>query len=99
MHHHLGRSNQVTCGLCSSKPGWVQLLQIIKQLTYSFKDCKKFSDALCDIKEGFYWMRQGEYESKQDFYKWFKNHVAMMDEVGAIFADDSLVGQVAMMNG
>ena len=44
-------------------------------------------------------MRQEEYESLQDFYEWFKNHVAMMDEVGAIFADDSLVGQVAMMNG
>ena len=44
-------------------------------------------------------MRQGEYESIQDFYKRFKNHVTMMDEVGAIFADASLVGQVAMMNG
>ena len=44
-------------------------------------------------------MRQGEYQSLQDFYKWFKNHVTMMNEVGAIFADDSLVGQVAMMNG
>ena len=77
----------------------VQLLQIIKQLTFSFKDHKKLSDALCDVKEGFYWMKQGEHESLQDFYKQCKNHVTMMDEVGAIFADDSLVGQVAMMNG
>ena len=77
----------------------VQLLQIIKQLTYSFEDCKKLFDAPCDVKEGIYQMRQGEYESLQDFYEQFKNHVNMMDEVGAIFADNSLVGEVTMMNG
>ena len=37
--------------------------------------------------------------SLQDFYKQFKNHVALLDEVDEIFVDDSLVGQVAMMNG
>ena len=77
----------------------VQLLQIIKQLTYSLEDCKKLSDALCDLREGFYQMRQGKYKSLKDFYEQLKNHVTMMDEVGAIFADDSHVGQVAMMNG
>ena len=32
----------------------VELLHIIKQLTYFFEDHKKLSDALCEVKEGFY---------------------------------------------
>ena len=31
----------------------VELLCIIKQLTYSFEDHKKLSDALCEVKDGF----------------------------------------------
>ena len=43
-------------------------------------------------------MKQGEYEALQDYYECFKNHVAMMGKVGAVFVDDSLVGQVALSN-
>ena len=44
-------------------------------------------------------MKQRVHESLQDYYNCFKNHIAMMDDVGAVFADDSLVGQVAFSNG
>ena len=60
----------------------IRVLQIIKQLTYSFQDRRKLSDALCEVMKGFYKLQQGEHESLQDYHKRFKSHVALMDEVG-----------------
>ena len=69
----------------------IRLPQIIKQLTYSFKDRRKLSDALCEVMEGFYKLCLGEHESLQDYHERFKSHVALMDEVGGKFAGTSLV--------
>ena len=77
----------------------IYLLRIIKQLTYSFEDRHKLSDALCDVMEGFYKLRQGDHEMLQDYYEQFKSHVGVMDEVGVVFAGSSLVGEVALSNG
>ena len=60
----------------------IRVLQIIKQLTYSFEDHHKLSNALREVMEDFYKMRQGEHELFQDYNEWFKSHVALMDEVG-----------------
>ena len=44
-------------------------------------------------------MRQGEHKSLQDYHERFKNHMAMMEEVGASFADSIHVGEIALKNG
>ena len=57
------------------------------------------ADALCEVKEGYYRMRQGEHESLQDYHEQFKNHMTMMEEVGASFADTTHIGEIALKNG
>ena len=44
-------------------------------------------------------MRQGEHETLQDYHERFKNHMAMMEEVGASFADTIHIGEIALKNG
>ena len=44
-------------------------------------------------------MRQGEHESLQDYHEQFKNHMAMMGEIGASFADTTHIGEIALKNG
>ena len=74
-------------------------LQIIKSLTYSFEDHHKLSDTLSEVMECFYRMRQGENESLQDYHECFKTHEAVMEEVGAAIASESLISEVAALNG
>ena len=83
----------------SASQNGIALLRIIKQLTYSFDDRRKLADALCEVKEGYYRMRQGEHETLQDYHERFKNHMAMMEEVGASFADTIHIGEIALKNG
>ena len=82
----------------SASQNGIALLQIIKQLTYSFEDRRKLADALCEVKEGYYRMRQGEHKTLQDHER-FKNHMAMMEEVGASFANTIHIGEIALKNG
>ena len=44
-------------------------------------------------------MRQGEHESLQDYHERFKNHMAMMEEVGASFANTTHIDEIALKNG
>ena len=83
----------------SASQNGIALLQIIKQLTYSFEDRRKLADALCEVKEGYYRMRQGEHESLQDYHEHFKNPMAMMEEVGASFADTTHIGEIVLKKG
>ena len=83
----------------SASQNGIALLRIIKQLTYSFEDRRKLADALCEVKEGYYRMRQGEHETLQDYHERFKNHMAMMEEIGASFADTIHIGEIALKNG
>ena len=69
---------------------------IINQLTYSFKDCRKLSDALCEVMEGYHKLWQGEHETVQEYHEWFKSHMATMDEVGGVFTGTSLVSEIAL---
>jgi hypothetical protein len=77
----------------------VALLQIIKQLTYSFEEHCMLVDTLTDIKENFYGFRQGRYMSLQRYHELFLAQVQVLDEVGVSIADEVLVNQVAVMNG
>ena len=43
-------------------------------------------------------MRQGEHETLQDYHERFKNHMAMMEEVGASFASTIHIGKIALKN-
>ena len=82
-----------------SNQNGVLRLQTIKSLTYSFEDHHKLSDTLSEVMECFYRMRQGENESLQDYPECFKTHVAVMEEVGAAIASESLISEVAALNG
>ena len=83
----------------SASQNGITLLLIIKKLTYSFEDRRKLADALCEVKEGYYRMRKGEHKSLQDYHERFKNHMAMMEEVGASFANTTHIGEIALKNG
>jgi hypothetical protein len=78
----------------------VALLQIIKQLTYSFEEHRFIlADALTDVKENFYGFRQGRYMSLQHYHELFLAQVQVLDEVGVSIADEALVNDVAFRNG
>ena len=53
----------------SASQNGIAFLRIIKQLTHSFEDRRKLADALCEVKEGYYRMRQGEHETLQDYHE------------------------------
>jgi hypothetical protein len=77
----------------------VALLQIIKQLTYSFEERRFLADALTDVKENFYGFRQGRYMSLQRYHELFLTQVQVLDKVGVSIADEALVNDVAVRNG
>jgi hypothetical protein len=77
----------------------IALLTIIKTLTYTFKERRKLSDALCDIKEMFYTFKQGKNTSLQRYYELFLGQVEVIDEVGVTIPDQSLVEVIAAENG
>jgi hypothetical protein len=77
----------------------VALLQIIKQLTYSFEERRFLADALTDVKENFYGFRQGRYMSLQRYHKLFLAQVQELDKVGMSIADEALVNDVVVRNG
>ena len=77
----------------------IALLVIIKRLTYTFEERRKLADALNDVKEGFYTLRQGRHTSLQRYHELFLAQVQVMDEVGVSIADEALLNQVAIANG
>jgi hypothetical protein len=77
----------------------VALLQIIKQLTYSFEERRFLADALTDVKENFYGFRQGRYMSLQRYHELFLAQVQVLDEVGMSIVDEALVNDIVVRNG
>ena len=49
----------------------IALLTIIKTIMYTFEECHKLADTLCDIKEMFYTFRQGKHMSLQRYHELF----------------------------
>ncbi len=76
----------------------IELLALIKELTYTFEERSKLSDALCDVKEYFYTFKQGRNMSLQRYYELFLSHVEVMKQVGITIEDDSLVESIATTN-
>ncbi len=75
------------------------LLQIIKQLTYSFEEHHFLADTLTDVKENFYGFRQGRYMSLQHYHELFLAQVQVLDKVGVSIANEKLVNDIAVRNG
>ena len=77
----------------------IALLTIIKLITYTFEERRDLWDAVSDVKEGFYSLRQGKYQSLQQYYEVFLNQVGVLEEVGIDLDDTCLVNQVAAAAG
>jgi hypothetical protein len=77
----------------------ITLLTIIKTLTYTFEECRKLSDALCEIKEMFYSLCQGKHTSLQRYHELFLGQVKVLIEVGVTIPDESLAESIAAAKG
>jgi hypothetical protein len=77
----------------------IALLVIIKTLTYTFEECQKLVDALCEIKAMFYTFHQGKHMPLQQYHNLFQGQVAVLDKVGVTIPNESLVESVAAKNG
>ena len=76
----------------------IELLLLIKELTYTFEERRKLSDALCDVKEHFYSFKQGKNMSLQRYHELFLAQVEVMEQVGITIEDESLVESIAATN-
>jgi hypothetical protein len=76
----------------------IELLTLIKELTYSFEERRKLSDALWDIKETFYSIKQEKNMSLQRHHELFVAQVEVMEQVGITIEDKSLVQSIATTN-
>lgn len=76
-----------------------ELLIIIRSLTHIFEERQNIANALCDIKEKFYRMQQGQHQLLQKYYESFVNHVGVIDEVGVTITDHRLLMSIATKNG
>jgi hypothetical protein len=77
----------------------IELLALIKELTYTFEEQRKLSDALLDVKEQFYTFKQGKYMSLQRYHELFLSQAEVLDQVGVTIEDESLVDAIAISNG
>lgn len=74
------------------------LLTIIKTITYNFEERRNLVDVLCDVKQNFYTLRQGQYQSLQRHFENFDRLRAVLDEVGIDIVDPALLTRVAANN-
>jgi hypothetical protein len=77
----------------------IALLMIIEMLTFTFEECPKLSDMLCEIKEMFYSLRQGKHTSLQRYHELFLGQVKLLEEVGVTIPNKSLVKLITTANG
>jgi hypothetical protein len=68
-------------------------------LTYTFEEHHKLADALCEIKEMFYSLRQGRHASLQWYHKFFLSQVEVLEEVSVTIPDESLAESTTTANG
>jgi hypothetical protein len=74
-------------------------LVIIKTLTYIFEEHRKLANALCEIKEMFYLLKQGRHTSLQCYHELFLGQVEVLEEVGVTIPDESLTESITAANG
>ena len=67
----------------------IELLAIIKEVTYTFEERRNLADSLCDVKEHFYCFKQGRTMSLQRYHELFLAEVEVMEQVGITIEDDS----------
>jgi hypothetical protein len=58
-------------GFAAAYQDGIEVLTLIKELTYSFEERRKLSDALCNIKETFYNFKQEKKMSLQKYQELF----------------------------
>jgi len=75
------------------------LLVIITCLLHTFDERRKLADAICDVKEKFYAMRQGQHMSLQKYHEHFNALAQVLKEVGVNIADEALIDSIATENG
>jgi Zinc knuckle len=71
---------------------------LIKEITYTFEERRKLSDALCDVKEHFYTFKQGRYMSLQRYHELFIAQAEVLEQVGVTIEDKGLVQSIAAIN-
>jgi hypothetical protein len=77
----------------------LELLRIIKTITYTCEDRRYLGDVLLEMKEELYHMRQEKHESLQKYYERFMSQVDIMNEVKVSVTDEAMVEEVARANG
>ena len=77
----------------------IRLLVIIRSLIHTFKENRKLSDAIMDVKEKFYKFYQGMHITLEKYHELFLAQVEVLDEVGITIEDDALVMEVGEQNG
>jgi hypothetical protein len=86
-------------GFPGAQQDGLALLGIIKTITYNFEERRNIADALCDVKEKFYTLKQGPHTTLQRHYETFDRLCSVMDEVGIDIVDPALLSTVADNNG
>jgi hypothetical protein len=76
----------------------IELLALIKEITYTLEEQRILSDALCDVKEQFYTFKQGRTMSLQRYHELFLAQAEVLDQVGVTIEDESLVEAIATNN-
>jgi hypothetical protein len=76
----------------------ILLLAIIKELTYTFEQQRKLADALCEVKEQFYCLKQGQTMSLQRYHELYISQAEVLEQVGVTIEDKSLVELIACNN-
>ena len=77
----------------------IRLLVIIRSLIHTFKENRKLSDAIMDVKEKFYRFYQGRHMTLEQYHELFLAQVEVLDEVGITIEDDALVLEIGEQNG
>lgn len=102
----LGQCTEALEDRLKSLSGWsaaqqdgIALLLLIKTITYTFEEKKYLPEALMEMKEEFYLMRQGPNEPLQRYYERFKNQVSVMKEVNISIVDEGLLDSVSTASG
>eukprot|EP00934_Nitzschia_sp_Nitz4_P001191 Nitzschia sp. Nitz4//scaffold483_size5322//2345//5042//NITZ4_009227-RA/size5322-augustus-gene-0.2-mRNA-1//-1//CDS//3329552882//1191//frame0 len=72
----------------------IAILKMIKNILHTFEDKREPAEALLEVKEEFYGMKQGS-SSLEDYYEHFKAQVEVMKMVGVDVVDPSLVVAIA----
>jgi hypothetical protein len=76
----------------------MELLALIKVITYTFEERRKLADALYDVKEQFYCLKQGRTMSLQQYHQLFLSQTEVMEQVGITIENESLVSAIATNN-